>query len=173
MNPPPPWWRVDGTHMRRTMIPMLLARTIGILLVVSTSAGCASFAGVRERYVVCSYDQVWDSALDAVKSRSVKVHDKDKGFIQTNWLEIPAPGRTFGIMRREIADSRDRSRIVLTLERMSDVTRLSFVEERERYAFRGGSRMFGWAPTDPSEEVMGDVQSRLDVKLKEHGCPAT
>jgi hypothetical protein len=76
-------------------------------------------------------------------------------------------------MRREIADSRDRSRIVLTLERMSDVTRLSFVEERERYAFRGGSRMFGWAPTNPSEEVMTEMQKRLDVKLKDRGCPAT
>ena len=159
--------------MRRTMIPMSLARTIGLLLVVSAFAGCTSFASLRERYVVCSYDQVWDSALDSVKSRSVKVQDKDKGFIHTHWLEIPAPGRTFGIMRREIGDSRDRSRIVLTLERMSDVTRVSFVEERERYAFRGGSRMFGWAPTDPSEEVIADVQSRLNVKLKEHGCPGT
>ena len=159
--------------MRRTMIPMPLARTIGLLLVVSASAGCASFAGARERYVVCSYDQVWDSALDAVKSRSVKVHDKDKGFIQTNWLEIPAPGRTFGIMRREMADSRDRSRVSVDVRRLNDVTQVSFGEERERWAFRGGSRMFGWAPTDPSEEVMADVQSRLDVKLKEHGCPAT
>ncbi len=150
-----------------------LSHTISLLLVVSAAAGCASLAGLQERYVVCSYDQVWDSALDAVKSRSVKVQDKDKGLIQTNWLEIPAPGRTFGAMRREIADSRDRSRIVLRLERVSDVTKVSFAEERQRYAFRGGSRMFGWAPTDPSEEVMADVQSRLNVKLKEHGCPAT
>lgn len=159
--------------MRRSITPMPLARTIGLLLVVGATAGCTSLAGLQERYVVCSYDQVWDSALDAVKSRSVSVQDKNKGFIQTNWLEIPAPGRTFGIMQREIADSRDRSRIVLTLERIKDVTRVSFVEERQRYAFRGGSRMFGWAPTDPSEEVMADVQSRLNVKLKERGCPTT
>ncbi len=154
-------------------MPMPLARTIGLLLIISAAAGCASLAGLQERYVVCSYDQVWDSALDAVKTHSVKVQDKHRGFIQTNWLEIPAPGRTFGIMQREIADSRDRSRIVLRLEQVRDVTRVGFTEERERYAFRGGSRMFGWAPTDPSEEVMAEVQSRLDVKLKEHGCPAT
>lgn len=159
--------------MRRTVIPIPWALTIGLLMIVGVSTGCTSFAGLRDRYVVCSYDQVWDSALDAVKTRSVKVQDKGKGFIQTNWLEIPAPGRTFGVMRREMGDSRDRSRIVLTLERMSDVTRVSFIEERERYAFRGGSRMFGWAPTNPSDEVMADVQNRLNVKLKEHGCPAT
>ncbi len=134
---------------------------------------CASLSGMQQRFAVCSYDHAWEAALDTIKTRSVKVQDKGKGFIQTNWLEIPAPGRTFGVMRREFGDNRDRSRIVLTLERISDVTRVSFVEERERYAFRGGSRMFGWAPTDPSEEVMADVQSRLDVKLKEHGCPAT
>ena len=159
--------------MRRTMIQMSWVRPVSLLLVVGAGAGCATFAGLQERYVVCSYDQVWDSALDAVKSRSVRVQDKNKGLIQTNWLEIPAPGRTFGAMSREIGDSRDRSRIVLTLERMSDVTRISFIEERERYAFRGGSRMFGWAPTNPSNEVMADVQGRLNAKLKEHGCPTT
>lgn len=137
------------------------------------SCGCASWAGVKERYIVCSYDQVWEAALDSLKDRAVVVKDKDKGVIRTAWLEMPAPGRTFGALRREMADSRDRSRVSIDVKRLNDVTQVSFAEERERWAFRGGSRMFGWAPTDPSEEVMADVQSRLDVKLKERGCPAT
>lgn len=144
-----------------------------MILVAGIATGCASLAGVQERYVVCPYDQAWDAALDTVKTRSVKVQDKDKGLIETTWLEIPAPGRSFGIMQREMADSRDRSRIFVTLQRMNDVTRVSFIEERERWAFRGGSRMFGWAPTEPSEEVMTEMQKRLDVKLKDRGCPAT
>jgi hypothetical protein len=152
---------------------MSYGRAVAVILAVGIASGCASLAGVQERYVVCTYDQAWDAALDAVKIRSVKVQDKNKGLIETTWLETPAPGRSFGIMRREVADSKDRSRIILTLQRVDDVTKVSFIEERERWAFRGGSRMFGWAPTDPSEEVMADVQSRLDVKLKEHECPAT
>ena len=152
---------------------MRYGRAVAVILAVGVAAGCASLAGVQERYVVCAYDQAWDAALDAVKIRSVKVQDKTKGLIETTWLETPAPGRSFGIMQREVADSKDRSRIILTLQRVDDVTKVSFIEERERYAFRGGSRMFGWAPTDPSEEVMAEVQSRLDVKLKENGCPAT
>ncbi len=146
---------------------------VAVILAVGIVAGCASLAGVRERYAVCAYDQAWDAALDAVKTRSVKVQDKSKGLIETTWLETPAPGRTFGIMQREVADSRDRSRIILTLQRVDDVTKVSFVEERERWAFRGGSRLFGWSPTEPSEEAMMEMQKRLDAKLKDRGCPTT
>ncbi len=148
-------------------------RAVALILAAGIVAGCASLAGVKERYVVCTYDQAWDAAVDAVKIRSVKVQDKNKGLIETTWLETPAPGRSFGVMQREVADSKDRSRLILTLQRVDDVTKVSFIEERERWAFRGGSRMFGWAPTEPSEEVMMEMQKRLDVKLKDRGCPTT
>ncbi|MCG3767918.1 MAG: hypothetical protein JW394_0008 [Nitrospira sp.] len=92
------------------------------------------------------------------------------GLIVTGWLEIPMPGRTFGALQRDLANSKDRSRITLTVKRLDDVTKVSFIEERQRWAFRGGSRLFGWADTDPSADVMNDVQRRLDAKLKEHGC---
>ena len=131
-------------------------------------------AGVQERYVVCSYDLAWEASLDAVKDRSVIVKDKDKGLIETAWLEIPMPGRKYGALQRDLGDqSKDRSRVIVMLKRMNDVTRVSFIEERERWAFRGGSRLFGWAPTDPSEEVMTGVQHRLDARLKEQGCSST
>ncbi len=160
--------------MLRTVIAMPLARTIGLLLVVSAAGGCASLAGVQERYVVCSYDHAWEASLDAVKDRSVIVKDKDKGLIETAWLEIPMPGRKYGALQRDLGDqSKDRSRVIVMLTRMNDVTKVSFIEERERWAFRGGSRLFGWAPTDPSEEVMTGVQHRLDARLKEQGCSRT
>ena len=57
-------------------------------------AGCSSLTGVQERYTVCSYDQVWDAAVDSVKDRSIRVQEKEKGVIETTWLEIPMPGRT-------------------------------------------------------------------------------
>jgi hypothetical protein len=130
-------------------------------------------AGVQERYTVCPYDRAWEAALEAVKDRSVLKADKDQGVIQTAWLEVPMEGRTFGALQREIKDSRDRSRIMINVKRLRDVMQVSFVEERERWAFRGGSRLFGWAPTEPSEDVMRAVQSRLDAKLKEQGCSLT
>jgi hypothetical protein len=83
------------------------------------------------------------------------------------------PGRTFGALQRDLSDSKDRSRITLTVKRLDDVAKISFVEVRERWAFRGGSRLFGWASTDPSEEVLHDIQSLLDRKLREHGCSLT
>ncbi len=145
-------------------------RYISLFLTILVLTACASINGMQQRFAVCSYDHAWEAALQAVKDRAVQTKDKDAGLIVSGWLEIPMPGRTFGVLQRDLSDSKDRSRITLTVKRLDDVTKISFVEERQRWAFRGGSRLFGWASTDPSEEVMQDVQSRLDSKLKEHGC---
>lgn len=136
-------------------------------------SACASMSGTQERFAVCSYDHAWEAAMEAVKDRAIATKDKEAGLIVTGWLEIPMPGRTFGALQRELGDSKDRSRITLTVKRLNDVTKIAFAEERQRWAFRGGSRMFGWAATDPSDEVLVDVHNRLDAKLKERGCSLT
>lgn len=146
---------------------------ISLLIMAVVLTACASMSGMQQRFAVCSYDHAWEAALEAVKDRAINKKDKDAGLIVTGWLEIPMPGRTFGALQRDLGDSKDRSRITLTVKRLDDVTKISFVEERQRWTFRGGSRLFGWASTDPSEEVMHDVQDRLDSKLKEHGCSLT
>jgi len=141
-----------------------------LLIMTGLLAACASTSGMHQRFAVCSYDHAWEAALEAVKDRAINTKDKDAGVIVTGWLEIPMPGRTFGALQRDVGDSKDRSRITLIVKRLDDVTKISFVEERQRWAFRGGSRLFGWASTDPSDDVMRDIQSRLDTKLKEHRC---
>ena len=141
--------------------------SLGVWLLLSS---CSSLAGVQDRFTVCSYDQVWDAAVDSVKDRSIKVQQKEKGLIETAWLEIPMPGRTFGAFQREMPESKDRSRIFMRVKRLNDVTNVNFSEERQRWAFRGGSRMFGWADADPSKEALADIDHRLDAKLKERGC---
>lgn len=148
----------------------MVHRLFILFLLPTILVACASTSGIQERYAVCRYDHAWEAALDAVKDRAITRKDKDGGLIETAWLEIPMPGRAFGALRREVADSKDRSRLILTVKRLDDVSRVSFVEERQRWVFRGGSRLFGWAATDPSEEMMHDIQNRLDSKLKEHGC---
>jgi hypothetical protein len=149
---------------------MMMQRLVTLFLVPTLLTACASMSGMQQRFAVCSYDHAWDAALEAVKDRAIVTKDQEAGMIVTGWLEIPMPGRTFGALQRDLGDSRDRSRITLIVKRLNDVTKISFAEERQRWAFRGGSRLFGWASTDPSAEVMTDVQSRLDTKLKEHGC---
>jgi hypothetical protein len=128
---------------------------------------------MHQRSTTCSYDHAWDAAVDAVKDRSPDTQDKAAGLIVTQWLEIPMPGRTYGLFRRDVAESKDRSRLTLRVKQGDDATNVFFIEERHRWAFLGGSRLFGWAPTDPSEDVLHDVQHRLDAKFKEHGCAAT
>lgn len=148
-------------------------RQLGFFFIPGLLSACASLGGVQERFAVCSYDHAWDAALEAVKDRALTKKDKDDGLIETAWLEIPMPGRTYGAFQRELADSKDRSRLILTVKRLEDVTKVGFVEERQRWAFRGGSRLFGWATTNPSDEVLTAVHTRLDMKLREHGCALT
>lgn len=148
---------------------MYLTR-LSLLIMAGFLTACGSMSGMQQQFAVCSYDHAWDAALEAVKDRAITTKNKEVGLIVTAWLEIPMPGRTFGALQRGLADGKDRSRITLTVKRLDDVTKISFVEERQRWAFRGGSRLFGWASTDPLEEVTRDVQSHLDSKLKEHGC---
>lgn len=143
-----------------------------LLIVITTVwfTGCAFLSGMQKLTTVCDYDRAWEAALDTVKDRSASTQDKDVGLIVTDWLEIPMPGRAYGLFRRDMADSKDRSRVTLRVKRLDDGTQVSFVEERQSWVFRGGSRLFGWASTDPSEDVMRDLQNRLDTKLKERGC---
>ena len=148
-------------------------RRLAFFLIPSLLSACASLSGVQERFAVCSYDHVWEAALDAAKSRSITREDKDAGVIETGWLEIPMRGRTFGALQRDLGDNKDRSRISLTVKRLADVTKISVSEDRQRWAFRGGSRLFGWTDTDPSADVLNEMQRRLDAKLKERGCSLT
>ncbi len=141
-----------------------------VFLAAVISNGCASLGGVKEQFVVCPYDKAFEAATAAVKDRAIAKQDKTAGIIQTNWLEIPMPGRKYGAFRREIQDSKDRSRLLVEVKQINEVTKVSFHEEREAWAFRGGSRLFGWVPTDPSVDVQRDFESRLDAKLKEQGC---
>ncbi len=146
---------------------------LACFLICNLLSACVSLGGMQERFAVCSYDHAWDAALDAVKDRALTNNDKDGGLIETAWLEIPMPGRTYGALQRELADSKDRSRLIITVRRLEDVTKVDFIEERQRWAFRGGSRLFGWAASNPSDEVLTEVHTRLDIKLREHGCVLT
>lgn len=148
-------------------------RYLSLFLIILLLTACASTSGIQQRFAVCSYDHAWEAALETVKDRSIDTKNKEAGLIETSWLEIPMPGRTFGALQRDLSDSKDRSRITLTVKQLDDVTKISFAEVRQQWVFRGGSRLFGWAPTDPSEEVLGDIHRRLEGKLKEHGCSPT
>lgn len=143
------------------------------LLFLVLATGCASVPGLEERYAVCSYDTLWDAAVDTLKDRPVTVKNKDKGVIETGWMEVPVSGRLYGAFRREMKDAKDRSRLVVTVKRLDDVTKVSLVETRESWAFRGGSRLFGWQQAEPSEEEMAAIMRRLSAKLKERGCSLT
>lgn len=145
-------------------------RRLSFILLPSLLTACAAMGGMQERFAVCGYDLAWDAALDSVKDRAIVHQDKAAGEIDTAWLEIPMPGRTFGALQRDLGDSRDRSRMHVTVKRLEDVTKIGFIEERQRWAFRGGSRLFGWTDAEPSAEVMTEMHKRLENKLKEHGC---
>ncbi len=128
-------------------------------------------AGVQERYLVCPYETVWDAAVDTMKDRPITVKDKAGGMIETDWMEMDAAVRSYGMFGRD-ASHRERARMTISVKQLNDVTSVSLSENREVWHRKGGvtSQATKWWPVDPSEETMAAILSRLNAKLKERGC---
>jgi hypothetical protein len=134
--------------------------------------GCATISGSKDQFFVCSYDIVWDAALESVKDRPMQMQDKDKGLIESGWIEMEGPERSFGIFNREGFGNRERARMTLAVKRLNDVTSVSVLENRQRWHLKGGitQQSTKWWPIDPSEEAEAAVVKRLNANLKEKGC---
>jgi hypothetical protein len=146
---------------------------ITIVVFAVISVGCAALSGSREEYFVCSYDTVWDAALETMKGQSVSTYDKDKGLIETNWQDVPPSSeRTFGIFGREGFGNNERARMTVSVKRMNDVAAVSVLETRQRWHSRGGvtQQALKWWPIEPSEDATNEVVDRLNAKLKVKGC---
>ena len=146
---------------------------IALIMLTLLSAGCAMLSGSREQYFVCSYDTVWDVSLETMKGHSIATYDKEKGVIETSWLDVPPTSeRSFGIFGREGFGNKERARMTVSIKRMDDVASVSVLETRQRWHSRGGvtSQAVRWWPIDPSEEVTDDVVDRLNARLKAKGC---
>lgn len=150
---------------------------VSILAILGALAwsGCASFSGSKDQFYVCSYDVVWDAALESVKDRPVQVQDKNKGLIETGWIEMEGTERGYGIFDREGFGNRERARVTVAVKKLNDVTSVSVLENRQRWHLKGGitQQATKWWPVDPSEETEAKVVERLSTKLKEKGCVAT
>jgi NlpB/DapX lipoprotein len=144
---------------------------IGLL----TCSGCASISGSKDQYFVCSYEVVWGAALESVKDRPVQIQDKDKGLIETGWVEIEGTERSYGAFQREAFGNRERTRMTVAVKRLNDITSVSVLENRQRWHLKGGisQQANKWWPIDPSEEAEATVVNRLNNKLKEKGCVAS
>ena len=138
-------------------------------------SGCASLSGSKDQFFVCSYDVVWDAALESVKDRPIQIQGKDKGLIETGWVEMEGQDRPYGIFSREGFGNRERARMTIAVKRLNDVTSVSVLENRQRWHLKGGvsQQANKWWPIDPSEEAEAAVVSRLQNKLKEKGCVAS
>lgn len=143
--------------------------------VILICSSCASLNGSHDQYLVCPYDTVWDAALETLKDRPLIRQDKEAGAIETDWTEMAVGGRGFGALDRELFDSKERARITFAVKRADDVTKVSLVENRQRWHLRGGvtQQATKWWPVEPSKETMNAVINRLNAKLKERGCPPT
>ena len=143
-----------------------------LIVLVLIMPGCASLSGSHDQYFVCSYDTVWDTALETLKGYSINAQNKDNGTIETSWIEMEGKERTYGAFGREGFGNRERARLSAAVKRMDDVAAVSILETRQRWHAKGGvtQQATRWWPIDPSEEVLNDVSNQLNAKLHEKGC---
>jgi len=128
----------------------------------------------KERYPSCSYDTVWDAALEVMKDRPLTTQNKDKGLIETGWIEMAISERPYGAFGRQAFDDRERAKMNVLLTRNTDGIEVSALETRQRWHLRGGvtQQATKWWPIEPSEESMNNVMNRINSKLKDQGCSA-
>jgi hypothetical protein len=146
---------------------------IAIVVFALLTVGCAALSGSREQYFVCSYDTVWDAAIETMKGQSISSSDKEKGLIEASWLDVPPTSeRSFGIFGREGFGNEERARMTVSVKRMDDVASVSVLETRQRWHARGGatSQALKWWPIEPSEDATDAVVNRLIAKLRAKGC---
>lgn len=138
-------------------------------------SACASLSGSHDQYLVCRYDTVWDAALEILKDRPLTRKDKEAGLIETDWTEVEIARRGFGAFDRDLFDSKERARMSLVVKRTDDVTKVSLVENRQRWHLRGGvtQQATRWWPVEPSEEAMAAMMNKLNANLKARGCSPT
>lgn len=124
---------------------------------------------------MCSYDTAWDGAIDTLKPYSIISQNKEKGSIETAWIEMEGKERPFGMFSREGFGNKERAKLTAIVARHDDVASVSLLETRQRWHARGGvtQQATKWWPIEPSEEVLQDLTDRLNSKLQEKGCSAS
>ena len=147
---------------------------VAIIICSAFQMGCASLTGadlMAERYLACPMDSVWNSSLQALNAYPLTVKDKTKGLIETGWRVQYVQGPEYGLMRREGLANKERSQLSLTLTSVeANVIRLQLAERRQHWGFRGGGRIYAWAPVEPSQEQMNQILNTLTKNLEAEGC---
>lgn len=127
----------------------------------------------KDRYTACPYDTIWDASLEVMKDRPLTTQNKEKGIIETGWIEMEATEQPFGAFRRQQAfDEKERAKMNVLLTRTNGSIDVSALETRQRWHLRGGATQAAtkWWPIEPSEESMKNVMNRINAKLKDKGC---
>lgn len=147
-----------------------LSRVLVFVIATLTSA-CAGLQ--KEQIFTCSYDTVWNAAVDTMKDRPVARKDKESGIIETAWTEMAIDERGFGAFGRPLFDSKERARLSLELKNLNEATKVSVSENRQRWHARGGvtQQAVKWSPVEPSQEAMTTVMRQLSQRVSQQGCP--
>ena len=132
--------------------------------------GCSTLGNVQERYIACSYEQVWETSVDTINQFPISVQDKDAGILETEWMETAVQSRPYGLFSREGLPEKQRARTRVELTPHKDVTTVRVSERREHWGFRGGARIYKWFPIEPSEESLQQFLNNLLTPLEKQGC---
>ena len=73
-----------------------------------------------------------------MKDRPLTTQNKDKGLIETGWIEMAATERSYGVFGRQAFDDRERAKMNVLLTRNTDGIEVSALETRQRWHLRGG-----------------------------------
>lgn len=146
-----------------------------LVVALSASPACAGLTGGRNSYFVCSYDSLWETAVETTKDHTITEINKPDGTIETAWTHMEGEKRPYGVFRREEFGNIERACLTVAVKKMDDVTSVNLLKiHQRRHAKDGASRQATkWWSVEPSEEAMKEVAEKLHLRLKEKGCEAS
>ena len=144
------------------------------LFIILTLGSCSTLEGPAlnaERYFSCPFDRVWEELQEAVSRYPVSHKDKQKGVIETDWLEQAVAGRPYGLFGRQGLGDKERSRLTFSISSLStNVVKVQLTERRQHWGFRGGGQIYKWYPIEPSQENIDNILNPLIAHLAQEGC---
>jgi len=135
-----------------------------VALVSAILSGCASTGGLRNMATVSKYfdkntDVVWNAVLQTAEGLPIKVKDKDKMVLETQWIKGWSKTRTTGLILE--GQWQARYRLVVQVTGGQGKTYVSVYSLCEEKA-PGGSRAYRWERTTSD----GDTEQAFLTKLE-------
>ncbi len=146
--------------------PSMLIRNTAVMLSTLAMSGCMTLSEQPTASSSCAAEKVWDASVAALKDFPFQTMDKDKGILETAWMEVEASTQA-GALQRDV--NKERLRYVVEVKPEGVGAAAAVLQLREEWTPMG-VRSRQWRAIQGSSSEEEAVATTIGKRLKEKGC---